>query len=488
MNTFTRNIGRALLASTLFAGSSGTAHADLNGAAFVHLFEWSWADIAKECEYLDKKGYAAVQVSPPQEHIQGSEWWTRYQPVSYKLVSRSGDAQAFEKMVDTCHANNVKIYVDAIINHMAEGHATEVRQGMAGTPYQRESYSGLYEGSQGHFHPFCKTDNYKDQIITQGCNLLNMPDLRTGSEEVRTKIADYLNHLISLGVDGFRIDAAKHIWTDDIENILSRLNRRQIDGQPVEVFQEVIFRNTNEAVKPEQYYKNGLVTEFRWGDAIAAKFKRGHGTIYDFQQFDASSWKFVPSHKAVVFTDNHDDQRKTPCKVMNFRIDGPKYDLANVFMLAYPYGYPKVMSSYKYADHDQGPPSNPVHSGDKPNCFGSDWECEHRFRPIANMVAFRKHTRPVSDTDYWFSAWGGQQIGFGRGNLGYVVINNSNSDLNQTIPTGMMPGTYCNIIEGDFEDSSCSGPTLKVDKSGKVLFNVPAGRAAAIHVGAKVGA
>lgn len=33
---------------------------------FVHLFEWSWDDIAKECEdWLGPKGFDAVQVSPP---------------------------------------------------------------------------------------------------------------------------------------------------------------------------------------------------------------------------------------------------------------------------------------------------------------------------------------------------------------------------------------------------------------------------------------
>ena len=39
----------------------------------VHLFEWSWTDIANECEsYLGPKGFCAVQVSPPMEHIQGN--------------------------------------------------------------------------------------------------------------------------------------------------------------------------------------------------------------------------------------------------------------------------------------------------------------------------------------------------------------------------------------------------------------------------------
>ena len=87
---------------------------------------------------------------------------------------------------------------------------------------------------------------------------------------------------------------------------------------------------------------------------------------------------------------------RRPHNVINVKTDGFQYDLANVLMLAFPYGYPKVMSSYKYAGHDQGPPGNPVHTSGNVNCFGSDWECEHRFRPIADMVAFRKQTLPAS--------------------------------------------------------------------------------------------
>jgi len=38
-------------------------------SVMVNLFEWKWSDIAKECEiFLGPKGYAGVQVSPPNEH------------------------------------------------------------------------------------------------------------------------------------------------------------------------------------------------------------------------------------------------------------------------------------------------------------------------------------------------------------------------------------------------------------------------------------
>ena len=74
----------------------------------VQLFEWSHVDVALECEtFLGPHKFAAVQISPPNEHITGPAWWTRYQPVSYALVSRSGNASAFEDMVSRCFVCNL---------------------------------------------------------------------------------------------------------------------------------------------------------------------------------------------------------------------------------------------------------------------------------------------------------------------------------------------------------------------------------------------
>lgn len=65
-----------------------------------------------------------MQVSPPSKHIaaDGYPWWQRYQPVSYSLDgSRSGSESEFKEMVDKCNNVGVRIYVDAVINHMAAG-------------------------------------------------------------------------------------------------------------------------------------------------------------------------------------------------------------------------------------------------------------------------------------------------------------------------------------------------------------------------------
>jgi alpha-amylase len=51
-----------------------------------------------------------------------------------------------------------------------------------------------------------------------------LPDLATGNEYVRAKIAEFMNNLLSMGVAGFRIDATKHMWPGDLQNIYGRLN------------------------------------------------------------------------------------------------------------------------------------------------------------------------------------------------------------------------------------------------------------------------
>ena len=134
-----------LAAASLLGGCHGEVIeeiGELPRTAFVHLFEWDWPRVARECEeFLGPAGYAAVQVSPPQEHVEGPQWWTRYQPVSYQLVSRGGSREQFADAVARCRAVDVEIYVDAVINHMTGVYAGK---GVAGSEFGEYEYPGLY--------------------------------------------------------------------------------------------------------------------------------------------------------------------------------------------------------------------------------------------------------------------------------------------------------------------------------------------------------
>jgi alpha-amylase len=460
--------------------------------AFVHLFEWKWDDIAQECEtFLGPKGFTAVQISPPNEHAvlptEHFPWWQRYQPVSYKLQSRSGTASQLIHMIQRCHQAGVKIYADAVINHMA---AQDKGTGSAGTRYHKYHYPQLYQPSD--FHP-CRHNifNYGDRDQVLNCQLVGLPDLNTSSPYVQSKIVDYLKTLIHVGVDGFRIDAAKHINAKDLGAILSQF-RHAILSDPY-IYQEVIDPG-NEAIKKTEYYSNGNVIEFEYGRQVGAKFLERNGQTIAQLETLGESWRLAPSEKAVVFIDNHDKQRGHGGggTYITYK-DGRLYDLANIFMLAFPYGYPQIMSSYDFSTPDQGPPADQnghtqdVYQNGKANCFGV-WKCEHRHPAIAAMVEFRHITASVPNITHWWTN-GSDQIAFGRGDRGFVVINRASTPLTHTLQTGLTPGTYCNILEGGWQrdrQTCTTSPPITVNSQGEATITVNAMDAIALHIGARL--
>ncbi|XP_009581490.1 PREDICTED: pancreatic alpha-amylase-like, partial [Fulmarus glacialis] len=112
--------------------------------SIVHLFEWRWADIALECERcLAPNGFGGVQISPPNENViitdSWQPWWERYQPVSYKLCTRSGNETEFRDMVTRCNNVGVHIYVDAVINHMCGANAGAGKHATCGSYFNAKT-------------------------------------------------------------------------------------------------------------------------------------------------------------------------------------------------------------------------------------------------------------------------------------------------------------------------------------------------------------
>ncbi len=442
----------------------------------VHLFQWPWASIASECtNVLGPKGFGGVQVSPPQEHVvlpgRAYPWWQDYQPTSYQLVSRRGDRAAFASMVSTCHAAGVKIYVDAVVNHMAGGASTGT--GSAGNSYSQFSYPAVPYGAND-FH-YCGRNgnndiqNYADRWEVQNCELVDLSDLKTEATYVRDRLVAFLNDLIGLGVDGFRVDAAKHVPAGDLQAIYNRLN-----GNPY-IFQETIEGGPGE-VSPAEYVGIGDVTEFRYGDVVGNAFR--DGSLANLNNL--AGQMLVRSGDAVAFIDNHDTQRNGRAK-LTYK-DGTTYALSEAFMLAFPYGTPQVMSGYTFSSHDQGPPATSNGTTTAVNC-ANGWACEHRYRTTANLVAFRAAAHGTGVTNWWSN--GGNQIAFGRGANAYAVFNRGGS-VNRTFQTSLPAGTYCDVANGDFGNGTCTGTTYQVNSSGQFTATVAGSGMLALHINARV--
>ncbi|XP_063282149.1 pancreatic alpha-amylase-like isoform X2 [Pelobates fuscus] len=470
-----------------------------NRTSIVHLFEWRWEDIAAECErYLGPNGFGGVQVSPASEHLimENRPWEERYQPISYKICTRSGNEKQFRDMVTRCNNVGVYIYVDIVMNHMTgygAGIGTSSTCGsyfnsgardFPGVPYSRLDFNDKKcRSSNGGI------DNYNDAYQVRDCQLLGLLDLALEKDYVRGKIADYLNNLISIGVAGFRLDASKHMWPGDIKAILNRLNNLNTkwfanETKPF-IFQEVIDLG-GEGISASEYFGNGRVTEFKYGVKLGNVIRKWNGEKMAYLKNWGEGWGFMPNGKSLVFIDNHDNQRGHGgggASILTF-FDSRLYKMGVGFMLAHPYGFTRVMSSYRWPryfvngkdiNNWMGPPSNAdgsiktVTINADTTC-GNDWVCEHRWPQIKNMVIFRNVVDGEPFSNWWDND--SNQIAFGRGNKGFIVFNNDDWNMDVTLKTGLPAGSYCDVISGQKEGTKCTRKQISVGNDGSARFQI----------------
>ncbi len=429
----------------------------------VHLFEWRWDDVAAECEqFLGPAGYAAVQVSPPSENhiVPGRPWWERYQPVSYRLETRSGDRADFADMVSRCAAVGVDIYVDAVINHMADADLEHTEfdftgRGTAGSTFGPYDYPGLWDYDDFNHCGLTPDDNihdWDDMDQVWNCELVDLADLAISKPDVQERIVDYLTDLRGLGVSGFRVDAAKHMQPDDLHAIMEQV------GDPGYLYLEVK-TGGRQPDWVQSYQKTGALTEFSFGEALGEVLREHPMEALLPGGHMWTSREYTPADNAVFFVDNHDNQRGHGGGegILTYK-DGRLYALAQAFALSWPYGRPRVMSSYAFESDFTGPPMEPdestrrVHLSNGSDAEGVDcglgrWVCEHRWPAISGMVAFHNAVAAAPEVTR-IQVRGSDVLAYGRGDLGFVALNRSDVAYEGTFRTGLPEGTYCNRTAG----------------------------------------
>ncbi|MGN9908505.1 carbohydrate-binding module family 20 domain-containing protein [Phytohabitans sp. LJ34] len=480
-----------LTAVAVTVATAPAAHAAVaNGSSIVHLFQWRWSSVARECETtLGPNGWGGVQVSPPQEHVvlpsaEGATypWWQDYQPVSYRLdQTRRGTRAEFVDMVNRCRDAGVKIYVDVVLNHMSGTGSAGSGPGSAGTVYSKYEYPNLFDDGSGDAYTYpnfgpCYTtiSNWGNKAEVQDCELLALADLDTGDPEVRRKIAKYMNAVIDLGVAGFRVDAAKHVQEAHLADIISRLHDVPGFGGRPDIFHEVYGDAT---IPYTAYAPLGKVTNFDYQRAVSSGFQGGN--IAQFANLP--DYGGLSGGQAVVFVDNHDTQRASP--TLTYK-NGDRYYVADAFMMAHPYGTVQLMSSYAFTAQAQGPPSSSNGTTNATDCANGQWVCEHRHEQVAGMPSFRNATEGTGISSTVTD--GNGRLAFARGGRGYAAFNATGEAWSRTFGTSLPDGTYCNVARGTFTAATgaCTGGTIAVS-GGAFTTTIPANRGVALHVDAR---
>ncbi len=244
-----------------FADSNGDGIGDFNGAS-------------AKLDYLQDLGVEAVWLMP----IMESPSYHKYDVTNYKSLHPDyGTLEEFKIFVDEAHKRGISIIIDLIINHTSNAH-----------PWFIESQKGE-DNPYRDYYVWEALDNIKDDLskretsldsdnITQwhqsdgndelyyGFFFGGMPDLNFDNPKVIEEIFDIGRFwLDEVGIDGFRMDAAKHIFRDHRAEDNHKFWRD--------------FRAGMEAINPDVY----IVGEV-WSDAkTVAPYLEGLPALFNFE-------------------------------------------------------------------------------------------------------------------------------------------------------------------------------------------------------------
>jgi alpha-amylase len=314
--------------------------------------------------------------------------------------------------------------------------------GFAGTSYSHYQYAGLFSFNDFHHCGRNGDDdlvNFNDRYELQNCELLHLADLDSGAPSVQEKQIVYLNHLLDLGVSGFRVDAAKHIAATDLRAIFSKLTRpnyRMLELIP------------SEPLSPGEYVPIGDVDNFAYAYSLGEAFHSGN--LSHLPELGGNSG--ISSNSSVVFLENHDLERRPQSEnLLTFHADPSLNRLGMAFLLTWPFGKPIVYSGYGFSDHDAGPPLNSRGFIENPIC-GAPFTFIHRAAWMQRLVEFHNSVGATDATDVW--SIGPAVFAFGRGGLGQVVLSIDANPRTVDVVTRLAPGRYCNLA-ADEPESNC---------------------------------
>ncbi|UXH78510.1 carbohydrate-binding module family 20 domain-containing protein [Roseateles amylovorans] len=499
-----------LLGLGLGLGLGGSAWALNPNDTSVQMFQWKWNDLAYECtQSLGPNGYGAIQISPPSASKVTNAWWGVYQPVNYvSFKSTFGTEAELRNMISTCHAAGVRVYADVVVNQLAGDSSATAGLASDGSSWSAANLSYPYF-SANDFHSNCTIqpadyETASGRANVQNCRLSGMPDLRTESSYVQGQIVNYLRTLVDMGIDGFRIDAAKHQPASALNAILSTLKASRPTtqmGEPIWVTQEII---PDAEVARNDYLVNGTLNEYRYVYLMKEAFRNLNGatpasipTAMGTWNNWGGTWGFLQPSQATVFVNNWDSEREgTSLNASNFTgttndtQGSHRYDLANLFMLAQGYGEAQLHSGYRFTNKDQGKPSaSPYVNGVAQ--VNVNWDFIHRWPHLAAMVKFRSAARGQA-LQNWVTGTA-NQIAFSRGKVGFVALNNTTKAWTRSFATGLPAGTYCNVVHGvaNAAGTACAADTVTVDAAGNATITIPADGgstvpAVAIYTGQRV--
>jgi alpha-amylase len=215
-----------------FADSNGDGIGDLNG-------------ITAKLDYLKALGVSGLWLTP----INPSPSYHGYDITDYYGINpQFGTAADFQKLLDEAHKRGIAVIMDLVINHTSDQHPWFQAATDPKNP-KHDWYS--WSNAKTDLNAISATDTPAWHALGNqhylGTFTRAMPDLNYDTPAVRQEMIKLGRYWLGKGVDGFRLDAAQHIYFD----LKSQKNDPAILAKNIAWWMD--FRHGIDTVKPGAY-------------------------------------------------------------------------------------------------------------------------------------------------------------------------------------------------------------------------------------------
>ena len=165
---------------------------------------------------IKKMGFTTIWVTPPfkQEWIQGdSSAYHGYWINDFLTIDPHWGTNAdFKALVDCAHSQGMKIVLDIVMNHTGDVISYN-GSGKASIPAGRQNAKNpAWLNKLTNYHNRGDVKDWNDKFWAQNGDFFGLDDIKTENQEVIDGFAAVYSHWVNdYGVDGFRVDTAKHV-------------------------------------------------------------------------------------------------------------------------------------------------------------------------------------------------------------------------------------------------------------------------------------
>jgi glycosidase len=275
----------AMPASRAAAGDmmAASTHPQASSGVWYEIFVRSWYDtngdgigdlngVTAKLDYLQSLGVSGIWLMP----INPSPSYHGYDITDYYGINpQYGTMADFEHLLAEAHKRHIKVIIDLVINHSSDQHPWFKAAQDPHSPYH-DWYS--WSNAATNLQAISATGSPAWHATPDGQHYLgvftsSMPDLDFDTPAVRHEMIKIGQYWLKKGVDGFRLDAAQHIYYD----FKSQRNDPAILQKNLAWW--TAFRHGIDAIKPGTYVVGEVTRDDP--DELAAYF-RPLSAAFDF--------------------------------------------------------------------------------------------------------------------------------------------------------------------------------------------------------------